>query len=253
MTHESTTAATLQEAKRGVPRQFDRIARGYDTLSALNPGYSKHLGWSADRLMQGRERFAADVGSEADVLDLCCGTGLSTLALKRAHPASRITGLDASQGMLEYAAAKEELAGVRWVHGDAMDPAASGATGPYDAILMAYGIRNVPDPDLCLQRLRDLLRPGGSLCLHEYSVAGSRWSGFVWQLVTLGIVIPLGTIVTGSSVIFRYLRRSVMVFDSVPELEERIRHAGFVDVRTEPMDGWQRGVVHSFLARGPVR
>ena len=57
---------------------------------------------------------------------------------------------------------------------------------------------------------------------------------------------------TGSSSIFRYLRRSVMAFDSVPELEQRLRNAGFVDVHTEPMDGWQRGVVHSFCARRPV-
>ncbi|UCE04208.1 MAG: class I SAM-dependent methyltransferase [Candidatus Latescibacterota bacterium] len=232
----------LQEAKRHVPREFDRVARGYDALSAMNPGYAKHLGWSAARL---------DVADDADLVDLCCGTGLSTLALKRAYPNATITGLDASQGMLEYAATKEELTGVRWIHGDAMDPAAAGAVGPYDGILMAYGIRNVPDPDLCLRRLRQLLRPGGSLCLHEYSVAGSPWSRCVWQLVTLGVVIPLGTIVTGSSQIFRYLRRSVMAFDSVPQLEERLRRAGFVDVRTAAMDGWQRGVVHTFCARRP--
>ena len=230
----------LERAKQDVPHEFDRIARGYDLLSRLNPGYSKHLRWSAERLR---------VGATAEILDLCCGPGLSTLALRRAHPQARLTGLDASAGMLELAAAKEPLRGVRWLHGDAMDPEAAGASGPYDAILMAYGIRNVPDPDLCLQRLRLLLRPGGMLCLHEYSVVGSRWSRGMWNLVSLGIVIPLGTLVTGSSTIFRYLRRSVQAFDSVPRLEERLRAAGFVDVHTEPMDGWQRGIVHSFLAR----
>ena len=230
----------LQRDKREVPREFDRIARGYDLLSTLNPGYAKHLRWSAKRLQ---------AGETADILDLCCGTGLSTLALRRAYPRARLTGLDASAGMLEFAAAKEPLRDVRWLHGDAMDPAAAGAAGPYHAILMAYGIRNVPDPDLCLRRLRLLLRPGGVLCLHEYSVAASQWSRFVWNVVSLGIVIPLGTLVTGSSTIFRYLRRSVQTFDSVPRLEQRLRDAGFVDVHTEPMDGWQRGVVHSFLAR----
>ena len=240
MSRESATLEVLP--KRHVPQEFDRIARGYDTLSALNPGYQKHLESSAQRL---------ELGADAEVLDLCCGTGLSTLAVKRVQPAARLTGLDASTGMLEFAAAKPELDGVRWVHGNAMDPAAARAPGPFDAIFMAYGIRNVPDADLCLQRLHGLLRPGGSICLHEYSVAGSLRSRVVWQLVTLGIVIPLGTVVTRSSTIFRYLRRSVMAFDSVPALEERLRRAGFVDVRTEPMDGWQRGIVHSFLARRP--
>ncbi len=238
-THE-LEAAAVWHAKHEVPQQFDRIARGYDLLAALNPGYAKHLRWSAERLQaQGKSQ----------ILDLCCGTGLSTLALRRVHPEARITGLDASAGMLRAAAAKPELRDVRWIQGDAMDPAAAGAKGPYDAILMAYGIRNVPDPDRCLQRLRQSLRPGGTLCVHEYSVTGSRWSRCVWQMVSLGVVIPLGTVVTGSSTIFRYLRRSVLEFDSVPQLENRLRAAGFADVRTLPMDGWQRGVVHSILAR----
>jgi ubiquinone/menaquinone biosynthesis C-methylase UbiE len=237
------SAESLGMAKRAVPQQFDRVARGYDVLSTLNPGYFKHLCWSARRL---------GVAPPSRILDLCCGTGLSTRALRRIFPHADLTGLDASEGMLQVAAAKKELAGVRWIHGDAMDPTAAGAQGPYDAILMAYGIRNVPDPDLCLQRVHALLKPGGVLCLHEYAVAHSRRSRLVWQLVTLSIVIPLGTIVTGSSTLFRYLRRSVVQFDGLPQLEERLRRAGFTAVHTEPMDGWQRGVVHSFLARRPL-
>ena len=228
--------------KHTVPRQFDRIARGYDLLSALQPGYAAHLDQSARRL---------PAGEPFEILDLCCGTGLSTLALRRSHPRASLTGLDASTGMLERAASKRELQDVRWLQGDAMDPAAAGASGPFDAIFMAYGIRNVPDPDRCLQRLWNLLRPGGSLCLHEFSLSGSLWSRSVWQLVTLGIVIPLGTLVTGSSSIFRYLRRSVMTFDRVPQLQARLRAAGFADVQVEPVDGWQRGIVHSFLSRRP--
>ena len=85
----------------------------------------------------------------------------------------------------------------------------------------------------------------------DRSVRGSIWSRFVWNLVTLGIVIPLGLIFARTTKIFRYLRRSVSEFDSVKTLEDRLRNAGFADVRTETMDGWQRGIVHSFLASRP--
>jgi ubiquinone/menaquinone biosynthesis C-methylase UbiE len=230
----------LDSRKRHIADDFDRVARGYDALNALNPGYAKHLEWSAKRM--GLDRTAR-------VLDLCCGTGTSTRALLDSYPGASITGLDASEGMLRAARKKPELQNVTFLHGDAMDPAAAGAAGPFDGILMAYGIRNVPDPDLCLRRLRELLVKDGTLCLHEYSVAGSRRSRVVWKLVTAGIVIPFGLLVTGTTSIFRYLRRSVLDFDSVTELETRLRRAGLVDVRTEPMDGWQKGVVHSFLAR----
>jgi ubiquinone/menaquinone biosynthesis C-methylase UbiE len=159
--------------------------------------------------------------------------------------------MDASEGMLASARDKAELTEVRWLQGDAMDPAEGGATGPYDGILMAYGIRNVPDPDLCLARLRPLLAEGGTLCLHEYSVRGSLWSRVVWNLVTLGIVIPLGLVVARTTKIFRYLRRSVLEFDSVRALEDRLHDAGFSGVKAETMTGWQRGIVHSFLASRP--
>jgi ubiquinone/menaquinone biosynthesis C-methylase UbiE len=230
----------LASRKSRIASDFDRVASGYDRLNALNPGYSKHLRWSAERL---------GLKADARILDLCCGTGLSTAALRSVYPEAELTGMDASAGMLAQARDKPGLEGVEWLQGDAMDPRAAGAVGPYDGILMAYGIRNVPDPDLCLHRVGALLADGGVLCLHEYSVAGSSRARSIWKLVTTGVVIPLGLLLTRTTSIFRYLRRSVLEFDSVDEVEDRLRRAGFLEVRTEPMDGWQRGVVHSFLAR----
>lgn len=229
--------------KRRLASDFDRVAGGYDRLNALNPGYAKHLRWSAERL---------SLEADAKILDLCCGTGLSTTALRATYPEASLTGIDASPGMLAHARQKPGLEGVTWLQGDAMDPGAAGAAGPFDGILMAYGIRNVTDPDLCLQRIGALLADGGVLCLHEYSVAGSWSARLTWRVVTTAVVIPLGLLLTGTTSIFRYLRRSVLEFDSVDELQDRLGRAGFIDVRTEAMDGWQRGIVHSFLARKPA-
>jgi ubiquinone/menaquinone biosynthesis C-methylase UbiE len=114
---------------------------------------------------------------------------------------------------------------------------------------MAYGIRNVVDPDTCLSRVRALLRPGGVACFHEYSVADSPGARAVWNLVAAGVIVPLGRAATGSADLFRYLRRSVLAFDGVRAFEDRLRRAGFDQVNTLAMDGWQRGIVHSFLAR----
>lgn len=228
------------DSKQQVPHAFDRVARRYDTLCALNPGYLAHLRRSARRLA---------LPPRARVLDLCCGTGLSTRALADTYPDADITGLDASAGMLDVARRKPALSRVRWIEGNAMDPAAAGAAGPFDGILMAYGIRNVPDPDLCLRRVHALLAPGGTICFHEYSVADSRPQQLLWTAVAHSVIIPLGMAATRSAALFRYLHRSVVAFDGVSAFEDRLRRAGFVDVSTRPMDGWQRGIVHSFLAR----
>jgi len=233
----------LVEKKRRVPRGFDRIAGTYDLLTGKNPGYRQHLAVSAARL---------GLGPGARALDLCCGTGLSTEALAGVYPEAEITALDASPGMLEVARRKPLAARVDFLLGDAMDPAATdGVDGPYDAILMAYGIRNMPDADACLGRLRELLVPGGVICFHEYSVKDSRMSQALWNAVTLGLIIPGGLVTAGSTRIYRYLRHSVLDFDGVAAFEARLGRAGFEGVRTLPMDGWQRGILHSFLARRP--
>ena len=236
----------LRQRKAAVPTSFDRVAGHYDLLTGLNPGYNKHLRWSAERmgLAQGHQ-------SEPEILDLCCGTGLSTHALVRTYPRARITGLDASAGMLAVAAKKPWARAVRWVCGDAMDPAASGVTGPFDGILMAYGIRNMPDPDLCLRRILALLKPGGVVCFHEYSVNDSRWTRLVWNAVSLGIIIPAGLVTAPRSDIYRYLRASVNQFDGASAFQARLARAGFTDQHRHTMDGWQSGIVHSFVARRP--
>ena len=233
-----TDGAALAGHKEQVPGEFDGVAHRYDLLCRLNPGYEKHLRWSV-------QRMAAKPG--ARILDLCCGTGLSTAAIIAAHPDAEVTALDASAGMLAEARRKPRLARVRFIAGNAMDPAASGAAGPYDAIFMAYGIRNMPDPDLCLLRLRELLRPGGVLCCHEYSVAHSRYATALWRTVASAIIVPAGAVACGDASIFRYLKASVLGFDGAPAFQERLRRNGFTGVSAATMDFWQRGIVWSFI------
>ena len=160
-----------------------------------------------------------------------------------------MTAADASAGMLTEARRRLPEDRVEILQADAMDPSASGIRGPFDAIFMAYGIRNMSDPDRCLAGLLDLLRPGGTICFHEYSVADSVRARATWNAVSLGVIIPGGFLTSGTTRIYRYLRRSVLNFDGISAFEKRLRKAGFTEVRTETMDGWQRGVVHSFLAR----
>jgi ubiquinone/menaquinone biosynthesis C-methylase UbiE len=233
----------LSSRKREIPSDFDDVAPTYDFLTGMNPGYHRHLRQSAARL---------PLPPEPRILDLCCGTGLSTEALLAVHPRARVIGLDASRGMLDEARKKPVLRNVELLHGDAMDPRAAGLTGEVDGILMAYGIRNVPDMDLCLERLFELLTPGGTICFHEYSVKDSRRARATWDAVCWGIIVPGGLVTAGSARIYRYLHKSVRAFDGVRAFEKRLSRIGYTNVRTEPMDGWQRGILHSFLAERPL-
>lgn len=250
MEHTRAMPNVTREAKRGVPREFDVVAPTYDLLTGLNPGYHEHLRLSARRL--DLDRVLDRAGRPPRVLDLCCGTGASTEALLYVYPDAEVVGVDASRGMLAEAEKKPSLRGARFVLGDASDPAAAGVEGPFDGVLMAYGIRNLPDPDAALARILTLLRPGAAAVFHEYSVADSELAKIVWDLVSLCVIVPGGLVTARTSRIYRYLRASVHAFDGVRAFEERLARAGYTNVWTGAVDGWQRGIVHSFVARRPT-
>ncbi|WP_181782751.1 class I SAM-dependent methyltransferase, partial [Pseudonocardia pini] len=151
--------------------------------------------------------------------------------------------------MLEVARGKEWPDRVRFVHSRLEDLADNGITGPFDGILAAYLVRNLPDRDAGLRAMHDLLAPGAPLAVHEYSVRDSVRARATWTAVSWAIIIPMGKRATGNADLYRYLWRSVLEFDGAAALAERMRGAGLADVSVQPMTGWQRGIVHTFLGR----
>jgi ubiquinone/menaquinone biosynthesis C-methylase UbiE len=229
--------------RRRVPEAFDRGAAAYDRLVGANPGYHAHLRRSARAFGFGDRPVR--------LLDVGCGTGASTAALLAAAPNARVVGVDASAGMLARARAKRWPAGVEFVHARAEELADAGITGPFDGVFAAYLIRNLPDPDAVLASLWSLLRPGGRLIVHDYSVRDHPLTRLVWHAVCWGVIIPAGRLTTGDAGLYRYLWRSALEFDRPPEFAGRLRRAGFTDVRVATMTGWQRGIVHAFGGRRP--
>lgn len=112
----------------------------------------------------------------------------------------------------------------------------------------AYLFRNISDPDGVLTSVRSLLRPGGRLAVHEYSLSGSVAHRALWTAVCQGAIIPAGK-ASGDRALYRHLWRSVLDFDTAPAFTERLTDAGFTGVRAVPVAGWQTGIVHTFLAR----
>ena len=229
-----------------VPHAFDAGADAYDELVGANPGYHANLRLSARRMrLPGR-------GQGARILDAGCGTGASTAALLAVAPEAQVIAVDASRGMLNAAQAKSWPPSVRFVHARIEDLDAHGITGPFDGILAAYLLRNLADPDSQLRTFRTLLRPGGTLTLHEYSVRDSRTATWIWHAVCWGIIIPAGWRRTRDTTLYRHLWRSVVSFDGVTRLRQRMRDAGFTSVRSETMPGWEHNIVHTLVGKAPL-
>lgn len=228
---------------------FDRGAGHYDLMVALNPGYRRELRRAATALV---ERVGGD--ARLSLIDLACGSGASTAALVGAAPeGTEILGLDASSGMLAEAVRKQ------WPTGVSFEQAVAGALDldavgrARDGVLTCYLFRNVAPltRDRAVTEVFHLLRPGGWLVVQEYSVAGDDRAARVWDAVCRAVIIPLGSVVDRDVDLYRYLWRSVRDFDSVPRFAHRLARAGFTDIAHRTASGWQRGILHTFVARKP--
>ena len=228
-----------------VLQQFDAAGPHYDGLVDANPGYHAHLELSASRM------GLPDDGRGLRLLDAGCGTGASTAALVACAPRAEIVAVDGSAGMLAVAREKRWPATVRFVHSPIEALTDNGVDGPSDGIFAAYLIRNVADPDATLTAFRELLRPGGVLAVHEYSVADSRVARLTWGAVSNAVIIPMARRRTGDPALYEYLRDSVKAFDGAAEFQDRLRRNGFEDVGADTVPGWQRNVVHTFTGRAP--
>lgn len=234
--------------------EFDRASGRYDLLTSLNPGYHDALRDAANALALRLPR----IDGPLTLWDLGCGSGLSTRALVDAAGAdARIVGVDASEGMLEQARAKDWPAGVDFVHAFAQelpDVAERTLDGPADGAFAAYLMRNVPEEqrDEVVASIAAQVRPGGWIALQDYHVKGSKRAEATWSAVCWGVVTPLALAVRGNPSIYRYLWRSVLENDSREELHARLERAGLTDISWTTAGGWQRGILHTVHARRPA-
>lgn len=229
---------------------FDRAAPSYDAMVALSPGYH-------DQLRTAAETLVSAVASEgrARLLDLGCGSGASTAALLAAWPTGRslrLTGVDASVGMVAQARQKQWPTEVDWQVADALDFLRETPDRSVTGVLAAYLLRNVDARDDLLAQIARVLVPGGVLVLHDYSVAGSRRARAVWAAVCHGVIIPLAAVKRSDVPLHRYLYASVRDFDSIAAICARMQQAGLVDVRHRSYPGWQNHVVHTAVGRAPA-
>jgi len=215
---------------RSVAHMFDRIAPTYDRLNHL---LSLGMDFSWRRRAVGQ--FDRDAGA---VIDLATGTGDLLIALLRARPdLTGAVGLDASENMLAICRAKldRRRLGNRatLVCGDAAATSFDDAT--FDAVTMAFGLRNMPDVAEMLAEMYRTLKPGGTAVILEFSLPPNRLLRRCY-LLYLRLAVPLvGVLVSGDKQAYRYLNTSIERFAQPEHVLRMMQQAGFSSVAAIPL------------------
>jgi demethylmenaquinone methyltransferase / 2-methoxy-6-polyprenyl-1,4-benzoquinol methylase len=215
-----------------VKLMFGRIARRYDRANFLLSG-GLDCGW--------RRELVAAVGQTGprEVLDLATGSGDVAFALSRKlSSATTITGMDFCQPMLDRAEAKKHAAGGREFRNVLFRPG-DGLALPvdndaYDAITIAFGLRNLADRDRGLREMHRALRPGGRLFVLEFSQP-ARWLRPFYYFYLRRILPLLAGLITGDRKAYVYLNETIASFPDRRGLAAEMSAAGFSDVIARPL------------------
>ena len=222
---------------------FDSIASKYDRM---NHGMSLGI----DRLW--RRRFVRNLvhslpSPAPAVLDLACGTGDLTRAL--ALKGCVVTGLDISAEMMEVGKVKcrDLEPQPQFVLGSAEQIPFPDAS--FDAVTIAFGLRNFDHRADCLREIRRVLKPGGRLAVLEFAVPKNPLWRALYLFYFKHAMRLVGRLV-GSGDAYDYLVDSVLAFPRYDALCHEFEAAGFTDVR---YDSYSGGIAVCYSATIPTR
>jgi demethylmenaquinone methyltransferase/2-methoxy-6-polyprenyl-1,4-benzoquinol methylase len=234
-------ASDPHSAARAVREMFTSIAPRYDLLNHV-------LSCNVDRLWWRRTaRTFSQIFTQADcrILDLCCGTGDMTFALRKqaaqreGKRSPQIFGADFSHAMLQRAlsksvgqnAASAESRMSSWIEADALS--LPFPNQHFNLVTSAFGFRNLADYDAGLREIVRVLKPGGECGILDFGEPKGLM-GRLYRIYFRQVLPRVGTLISGVRGPYAYLPNSVARFPEPTEMLDRMRRAGFREATWTP-------------------
>ncbi len=246
-THFGFEQVALGDKQARVDDVFHSVARRYDLMNDLMSG-GLHRAWkevlvtalnppkardSSDRpAMPGAQPFA--------LLDLAGGTGdVAFRAVEAGGADLRATVVDINTDMLDVGRARAGERGlddaITFVEGNA--EALPFPDRSYDAVTVAFGIRNVPRIEAALKEAHRVLRIGGRFLCLEFSTVDVPGLDALYDFYSFNVIPALGRAVTDDEAAYRYLVESIRRFPRPEVFSDMMRGAGFARVSFQRMTG----------------
>jgi demethylmenaquinone methyltransferase/2-methoxy-6-polyprenyl-1,4-benzoquinol methylase len=209
---------------------FNAIAPSYDLVNHV-------LTVGIDRLWRKKAVASLELKDSDVLLDVCTGTGDIALEARKASNASLAIGVDFSSGMLKKGLDKVKSAGeskkIFLINGDATRlPLCNGSV---DAVAVAFGIRNVENPDKACQEIARTLRSGGRLAILEFMKPRMFGLAVLYSWYFKYLLPLIGKALSGHKLAYSYLPASVSAFLTPDEFVQLLRKNGFRNLQAIPL------------------
>ncbi len=216
-----------EEGSKGkqVEQMFDSIAHSYDLLNhTLSFGIDKHWRKAAINSLKNHK--------PQRMLDVATGTGDFAILATRELAPKELLGVDLSEGMMNVGRKKVAEAGLQHIihfqREDCLN--LSFPDNSFDAVTVAYGIRNFEDLDRGLSEMCRVLRPGGRLVIIELTSPVRFPMKQLFTFYSHAFMPALGKLISRDSRAYTYLPATMEAFPQGEEMQGILRKAGFTEV-----------------------
>ncbi|MBP6405954.1 MAG: bifunctional demethylmenaquinone methyltransferase/2-methoxy-6-polyprenyl-1,4-benzoquinol methylase UbiE [Proteobacteria bacterium] len=229
-THFGFESVNEDDKARRVRGVFDSVAPRYDLMNDLM-SMGLHRAWKAYTVM------VANLREGSRVLDIAGGTGDLALAFaKKVGPTGQVVHTDINEAMLRTGRDRLLDAGVAVPTLVCDAEKLPFADGHFDAVSVAFGLRNMTHKDAALAEMNRVLKPGGKLLVLEFSKV-ARPLEKVYDWYSFSVLPRLGKLVAGDDASYRYLAESIRMHPGQQELKAMMKKGGFGHVDYHNLTG----------------
>jgi len=235
-THFGFRDVPLSEKQRMVDDVFHSVAGRYDLMNDLMSA-GMHRAWKDALVSKLRPPIGPQIFS---VLDVAGGTGdIAFRIVEAGGPGVQVTVADINGNMLTVGRERAETKGINHVVRFAEVNAESLAfpDKSFDAVTIAFGIRNVPRIAVALKEMLRVLKTGGQFFCLEFSQVDVPGLDAIYDAYSFRAIPEVGRLVTGDREAYQYLVESIRKFPDREAFSELMRDAGFSRVAATPMSG----------------
>lgn len=215
--------------KQQVARMFDSISRRYDLLNHL-------LSAGVDVYWRKRAIRELKAANPKLILDVATGTADFALAASKLNP-ERIVGVDISEGMLSLGREKIKQAGeasrIELLRADSENLPFE--ENKFDAVIVAFGVRNFENLEAGLADMRRVLKPGGKVVILEFSKPDSFPFKQFYGLYFRYIVPLVGRLISRDRSAYNYLPESVHAFPRGNTFTGILTRLGYKNAACKPL------------------